>query len=221
MQYDLQKLERMTLEQVREIAQEMGLKPRRSQSIREISYAILDAQADKRAADVQAKEEARAASGKTGKRERVRGVKLGAKKVDTTGMKSERVVATVGTEREQMAQIETTAAPHKPTKTIVAVNPMAAEPEKVESGKPKVESEQPVVETPKKKRGRPKKAESAKPAEAPEAPKQEVAEAPKPEAPKPVEKPAEKPTENPKPTMRDGYLGVHTGRLRILAFGGL
>ena len=203
MQYDLQKLERMTLEQVREIAQEMGLKPRRSQSIREISYAILDAQADKRAADVQAKEEARAASGKTGKRERVRGVKLGAKKVDTTGMKSERVVATVGTEREQMAQIETTAAPHKPTKTIVAVNPMAAEPEKVESGKPKVESEQPVVETPKKKRGRPKKAESAKPAEAPEAPKQEVAEAPKPEAPKPVEKPAEKLTEKPKPTMPD------------------
>ena len=124
MQYDLQKLERMTLEQVREIAQEMGLKPRRSQSIREISYAILDAQADKRAADVQAKEEARAASGKTGKRERVRGVKLGAKKVDTTGMKSERVVATVGTEREQMAQIETTAAPHKPTKTIVAVRPL-------------------------------------------------------------------------------------------------
>ena len=207
MQYDLQKLERMTLEQVREIAQEMGLKPRRSQSIREISYAILDAQADKRAADVQAKEEARAASGKTGKRERVRGVKLGAKKVDTTGMKSERVVATVGTEREQMAQIETTAAPHKPTKTIVAVNPMAAEPEKVESGKPKVESEQPVVETPKKKRGRPKKTESAKSAEAPEAPKQEVAEAPKPEAPKPVEKPAEKPaekpTEKPKPTMPD------------------
>ena len=179
MQYDLQKLERMTLEQVREIAQEMGLKPRRSQSIREISYAILDAQADKRAADVQAKEEARAASGKTGKRERVRGVKLGAKKVDTTGMKSERVVATVGTEREQMAQIETTAAPHKPTKTIVAVNPMAAEPEKVESGKPKVESEQPVVETPKKKRGRPKPVE------------------------KPAEKPAEKPTEKPKPTMPD------------------
>ena len=207
MQYDLQKLERMTLEQVREIAQEMGLKPRRSQSIREISYAILDAQADKRAADVQAKEEARAASGKTGKRERVRGVKLGAKKVDTTGMKSERVVATVGTEREQMTQIETAATPHKPTKTVVAVNPMAAEPEKVESGKPKVESEQPVVETPKKKRGRPKKTESAKSAEAPEAPKQEVAEAPKPEAPKPVEKPAEKPaekpTEKPKPTMPD------------------
>ena len=206
MQYDLQKLERMTLEQVREIAQEMGLKPRRSQSIREISYAILDAQADKRAADVQAKEEARAAAGKPGKRERVRGVKLAAKKVDTTGMKSERVVATVGTEREQMTQIETAATPHKPTKTVVAVNPMAAEPEKVESGKPKVESEQPVVETPKKKRGRPKKAESAKP----EAPKPEAVEAPKPaveEAPKtaekPAEKPAETPAEKPKQTMPD------------------
>ncbi len=196
----------MTLEQVREIAQEMGLKPRRSQSIREISYAILDAQADKRAADVQAKEEARAAAGKPGKRERVRGVKLAAKKVDTTGMKSERVVATVGTEREQMTQIETAATPHKPTKTVVAVNPMAAEPEKVESGKPKVESEQPVVETPKKKRGRPKKAESAKP----EAPKPEAVEAPKPaveEAPKtaekPAEKPAETPAEKPKQTMPD------------------
>ncbi len=207
MQYDLQKLERMTLEQVREIAQEMGLKPRRSQSIREISYAILDAQADKRAADVQAKEEARAASGKTGKRERVRGVKLGAKKVNTTGMKSERVVATVGTEREQMAQIETTAAPHKPSKTVVAVKPLAAEPEKVEQ--PTVEqpaAEQPVVEAPKKKRGRPKKAESEK----------AKAAAPKPEAPKPIEtpevpqpavveapKPEDQPAEKPKPTMPD------------------
>ena len=198
----------MTLEQVREIAQEMGLKPRRSQSIREISYAILDAQADKRAADVQAKEEARAAAGKPGKRERVRGVKLAAKKVDTTGMKSERVVATVGTEREQMAQIETAATPHKPTKTIKAVNPMAAEPEKVESGKPveKPVEEKPAVETPKKKRGRPKKAESAKQ----EAPKPEAVEAPKPaieETPKttekPAEKPTEKPTEKPKQTMPD------------------
>ena len=75
MQYELQKLERMTLEQVREIAQEMGLNPRRSQSIREISYAILDAQADQRAAVVQAKDEARAAAGQPNKRERKRGVK--------------------------------------------------------------------------------------------------------------------------------------------------
>ena len=63
MQYELQKLERMTLDEVREIAVSMGLSPRRSQTVREISYAILDAQADNRAAAVQAKEEARAAAG--------------------------------------------------------------------------------------------------------------------------------------------------------------
>ena len=74
MQYDLQKLERMTLDEVREIAVQMGLNPRRSQSIREISYAILDAQADNRAAVVQAKEEAREAAGLPSKRERARGV---------------------------------------------------------------------------------------------------------------------------------------------------
>ena len=62
MQYELQKLERMTLDEVREIAVSMGLKPRRSQSLREISYAILDAQADNRAAVIQAKEDAREAA---------------------------------------------------------------------------------------------------------------------------------------------------------------
>ena len=95
----------MTLEQVREIAIEMGLNPRRSQSIREISYAILDAQADQRAADVQAREEARAAAGKTPKRERTRGVKKTAQKVSTAGSKSERVLATVGTEKDQKSAV--------------------------------------------------------------------------------------------------------------------
>ena len=104
MQYDLQKLERMTLDQVREIAQEMGLNPRRSQSIREISYAILDAQADKRAAVVQAKEDARAAAGQPAKRERKRGVKATAKKIEIAIAKKE--IGTVGTEKEQMAQMK-------------------------------------------------------------------------------------------------------------------
>ena len=81
MQYELQKLERMTLDEVREIAVSMGLNPRRSQSIREISYAILDAQADQRAAVVQAKEDARAEAGQPAKRERTRGVKRTAKKI--------------------------------------------------------------------------------------------------------------------------------------------
>ena len=106
MGYELQKLERMSLEQVREIAEQMGLHPRRSQSIREISYAILDAQADNRAAVVQAKEEAREAAGKPSKRERVRGVNRSSTKVNTTNMKSEHVLATVGTEREQMDEMQ-------------------------------------------------------------------------------------------------------------------
>ena len=104
MQYELNKLERMTLDQVREIAVEMGLNPRRSQSIREISYAILDAQADKRAAVVQAKEDARAEAGVPAKRERKRGVKASAKKIEVKT--SEKIVATVGSEKEQMTQMQ-------------------------------------------------------------------------------------------------------------------
>lgn len=60
MQYDLNELERMTLDEVREIAVSMGLKPKRSQSLREICYGIIDAQADNRAKEVQAREDAKA-----------------------------------------------------------------------------------------------------------------------------------------------------------------
>ena len=206
MQYELQKLERMTLEQVREIAQEMGLNPRRSQSIREISYAILDAQADQRAAVVQAKEEARAAAGQPNKRERKRGVKA-AKKIEVAAMKNEKIVATVGNEKEQMAQMQEQidANNHKPNKTVQAVKPMsAAQPAekqkeepvekpinetKAQAPEPKVEEK--PVEAPKKKRGRPKKSEqpAAVAEEAPKTPK---------EAPKEAEK-----TEESEYTMPD------------------
>ena len=120
MQYELQKLERMSLDEVREIAVSMGLSPRRSQSIREISYAILDAQADNRAAVVQAKEDERAAAGLPSKRERVRGVKRTAAKVNTSNMKSEQVIATVGSEKEEMAKMQEDlkANNHKPNKTV-------------------------------------------------------------------------------------------------------
>ena len=117
MQYELNKLERMTLEEVRAIAEQMGLKPRRSQSLREISYAILDAQADNRAREVQAKEDARAE-----KRVRTRGTKT-AKKVDTQGMKSETVIATVGNEQEQMKEMQEQLKQnnHKQNKTVRAI----------------------------------------------------------------------------------------------------
>ena len=158
MQYELQKLERMSLEDVRAIAVSMGLNPRRSQSIREISYAILDAQADNRAAAVQAKEEARAAAGLPAKRERTRGVKREATKVKVA---EKPILATVGSEKEQMNEMQEhiEANNHKPNKTVKAVKPLETAPlpeEKPATQEAKVEPKEP--EAPKtKKRGRPKK----------------------------------------------------------------
>ena len=170
MQYDLQKLERMSLDEVREVAESMGLHPRRSQSIREISYAILDAQADHRAAVVEAREAEKGA-----KRERTRGVKRTAKKISTANMKSEQVVATVGSEKEQMAEMQEQlkANNHKPNKTVqrnndwtklepeAPVAPTLFEEEKVEREEPKVETQEVKVESAEapapKKRGRKKK----------------------------------------------------------------
>lgn len=170
MQYELQKLERMTLDEVREIAVSMGLKPRRSQSLREISYAILDAQADNRAAVVQAKEDAREAAGLPSKRERARGVKRNAAKVNTSNLKSGQVLATVGSEKEEMAKMQEDlkANNHKPNKTVIAAKPMAedvrteavnAEQAEVPTPaqEPQAANEAPVVEQPAKKRGRPRK----------------------------------------------------------------
>ena len=152
MQYDLQKLERMTLDEVREIAVNMGLSPKRSQSLREISYAILDAQADKRAAITQAKEDERIAAGLPTKRERARGVRRAATKINTSNLKGEQVLATVGTEKEQMAEMQEQlkANNHKPNKTVINIKGGKAFPQpilesqeaKVESGKEKVESQE-------------------------------------------------------------------------------
>ena len=181
MQYDLQKLERMTLDEVRKIAVNMGLSPKRSQSLREISYAILDAQADKRAAITQAKEDERIAAGLPTKRERARGVRRSATKINTSNLKGEQVLATVGTEKEQMAEMQEQlkANNHKPNKTVINVKGGLMTAELQESGKAKVESqevkaesqevkaesqevkvESQEVKVEKKKRGRKKKVES-------------------------------------------------------------
>ena len=237
MQYELQKLERMSIDEVREIAVSMGLSPRRSQSVREISYAILDAQADQRAAVVQAKEEARAAAGVPAKRERKRGVKAAAQKVEVKA-KNE-LVATVGNEKEQMAQMQEQieANNHKPNKTVKAVKPIVeapkAEEPKAETPKeaPKAEEpkqEAPQAEAPKKKRGRPKKeakteeskVESRKTAAEPlkealkaEEPKVEApkAEEPKQEAPKAEEQQAEPQKEERKlPDLGENVIAMGT-----------
>ena len=119
MQYDLNKLERMTLEEVREIARQMGLKPRRSQGIREISYQILDAQADNRAAEVEAKMEAKAEK----KRERTRvTVKPKAKKIRIDILEQENI-GTVGVPQEEMNAMiaQNQQNNHKPNKTVQAL----------------------------------------------------------------------------------------------------
>ena len=168
MQYDLQKLERMTLDEVREIAVNMGLSPKRSQSLREISYAILDAQADKRAAITQAKEDERIAAGLPTKRERARGVRRAATKINTSNLKGEQVLATVGTEKEQMAEMQEQlkANNHKPNKTVINVKGGKVHPQpllesqEAESLRRREEVESQEVKVEKKKRGRKKKVES-------------------------------------------------------------
>ena len=64
MLYDLKKLERMSLEEIRGVAESLGIRTRRSHTPKMIAYLILDAQADQRAEEVQARE--------NGRRERIR-----------------------------------------------------------------------------------------------------------------------------------------------------
>ncbi len=126
MQYDLSKLERMTLDEVREIAQGMGIKTRRSQGIREISYMILDAQADNRAAEVQAKLEAKAErkaqEGEKRERKRVTVKQQKAKKIHIDILKDENM-GTVGVPQEEMNAMlaKNKGNDHKPNKTVQAL----------------------------------------------------------------------------------------------------
>jgi transcription termination factor Rho len=101
-----------------------------------IIYSILDAQADKKAADVQAKEEARIARKATinqggeneadaqPKRKRVRvKTKAQPEKVSTDSLKSNTVLATVGNEQQQMGEMQEQLRQnnHKQNKTIQAL----------------------------------------------------------------------------------------------------
>lgn len=212
MQYELQKLERMSLEDVRAIAVSMGLNPRRSQSIREISYAILDAQADNRAAAVQAKEEARAAAGLPAKRERTRGVKREATKVKVA---EKPILATVGSEKEQMNEMQEhiEANNHKPNKTVKAVKPLETAPlpeEKPAAPEVKVEPKEP--EAPKtKKRGRPKKeAKEENPESKPEKIAPAKAEEPKAELPAEPQSPEESASDFTMPNLGENVIAMGT-----------
>ena len=102
----MQKLGRMTLEQLTEIAGTFGIKVRRNASLQSIIYEILDAQADKRGAEVQAKEEAKQAKAEEKKRNKRARIQAAPTKVNTDNMKSNRVLATVGNEQETLSQMK-------------------------------------------------------------------------------------------------------------------
>ncbi len=114
----------MTLEQLTEIAKSYGLKVRRSASLQSIIYDILDAQADKRGAEVQAKEDAKQAKAEEKKRNKRARIQTAPTKVNTDNMKSNRVLATVGNEQETLGQMkEEQAKQPQPKPVISAVQP--------------------------------------------------------------------------------------------------
>ena len=120
MQYDMQKLGRMTLEQLTEIAGTFGVKVRRNASLQSIIYDILDAQADKRGAEVQAKEEAKQAKAEEKKRNKRTRIQASPTKVNTENMKSNRVLATVGNEQETLGQMKEEQAKQPQPKPVVS-----------------------------------------------------------------------------------------------------
>ena len=187
MQYDMQKLGRMTLEQLTEVAHSFGLKVGRNASLQSIIYDILDAQADKRGAEVQAKEDAKQAKNeekKRGKRQRIQNAPT---KVNTDNLKSNRVIATVGNEQETLGQMKEEQAKQPLPKPVISAQPvnifdiateqLAGEVVAPNTTTPPVETKNEANEQSnptqkeenkgknneaKKKRGRPKKGEKAK-----------------------------------------------------------
>ena len=124
MQYDMQKLGRLTLEQLTEIAKTFGLKVGRGATEQSVIYQILDAQADKHGAEVQARAEAREERRK-GKRARIQN---GPQKVNTDNLKGNRVLATVGSKEETLGQIkEEQSKQPQPKPVISAVQPLLFE----------------------------------------------------------------------------------------------
>ena len=109
MQYDLKKLERMTLDELKEAAKSLGIRVGHTKNPQMLMYNILDAQADNRAREVQAKEDQRNENGeaKKDKRERRRTRQQAQPvKIDTDNLKSNHVIATVGNESEQMGAMQ-------------------------------------------------------------------------------------------------------------------
>ena len=120
MQYDMRKLGQMTLEQLTEIAQTFDIKVGKNAVAQSVIYQILDAQADRHGAEMQARADAREERRK-GKRARIQN---SPQKVNTDNLKSNRVLATVGSKEETLGQIKEEQAKQPIPKPVVsAVQP--------------------------------------------------------------------------------------------------
>ncbi len=106
----------MELEQLTEIAQTFDLKISKNADKQSVIYQILDAQADRHGAEVQARAEAREERRK-GKRARIQNAP---QKVNTDNLKSNRVLATVGSKEETMGQIKEEQARQPQPKPVVS-----------------------------------------------------------------------------------------------------
>ncbi len=116
----------MTLEQLTEIAGQFDIKVRRNASLQSIIYDILDAQADRRGAEVQAKEDAKQAKVEEKKRSKRARIQSTPTKVNTENLKSNRVLATVGNEQETLGQMkEEQAKQPQPKDTVKSVEDAA------------------------------------------------------------------------------------------------
>ena len=154
----------MTLEQLTEIAQTFDLKVSKNADKQSVIYQILDAQADRHGAEVQARAEAREERRK-GKRTRIQ---TAPQKVNTDNLKSNRVLATVGSKEETMGQIkEEQARQPQPKPVVSGVQPSLFEAstsvveEKVTEQPQAVETKETEQPAKKKKNHKAKKTETA------------------------------------------------------------
>ncbi len=107
MQYDMKRLERMTLDELKEAAKGLGIRVRNTKNQQLLIYEILDAQADQKAEKVQAKEEIKGNKKEGVPRQRVRmRTSAGAQKINTENLKVEKMLVTVGSEKEQVKQMQ-------------------------------------------------------------------------------------------------------------------
>ena len=195
----------MELEQLIEIAQTFDLKIGKNPEKQSVIYQILDAQADRHGAEVQARAEAREERRK-GKRTRIQNTP---QKVNTDNLKSNRVLATVGSKEETLGQIKEEQAKQPAPKPVVsAVQPSlfgnaeaqeAKTPEVQVVKTPEVQEVKTEEQTAKKKRGRkPKNVETEKNTEAATVETPIVAEEPQTKAEEPQEKAEEPKAAEPK-----------------------